>query len=112
VTENARVISSVWASHIPGPRDRLPRQVEEYLEWLAVQRNRPPTTVRAYRQDIAKFVAFLSTAVDTGSPDILEALDRSVLRRYQVELASVLRHPRTRARALVALRSFLRFRLW
>jgi integrase/recombinase XerD len=94
-----------WTDHIPGPRDPLPRQLEEWLEWLSVQRNRPATTVRAYRQDIAKFVAFL----DVRGPDILEGLDRSTLRCYQVELADVLPHPRTRARALVALRSFLRF---
>jgi hypothetical protein len=45
--------------------------------------------VRAYRQDLAKFVAFLSTQVDVGSPDVLEVLDRSVLPRYQVALAVV-----------------------
>jgi site-specific recombinase XerD len=94
-----------WADHIPGPRDPLPRQVEEWLEWLAVQRNRPATTVRAYRQDIAKFVTFL----DVRGPDILEGVDRALLRSYQVELASVLPNPRTRARALVTLRSFLNF---
>ena len=44
-----------------------------------------------------------------GDPDILEALDRAILRRYQMELATVLPHPRTRARALVALRVFPRF---
>lgn len=96
-----------WAKHIPGPRDPLPDQVQQWLEDLAVVRNRPATTVRAYRQDLAKFVAFLS--VDPRSPDPLEAVDRAVLRRYQIELAAVLPHPRTRARALVALRSFLEF---
>jgi len=96
-----------WSTRIPGPRDPLPAQITEYLEWLAVVRNRPATTVRAYRQDLAKFVAFLG--VDPRSPDPLEGVDRSVLRRYQMELAGVLPHPRTRARALVALRSFLRF---
>ena len=96
---------SPWPAHIPGPRDRLPAQIEEWLEWLAVQRNRPATTVRAYRQDISKFVAFL----DVRGPDILEGVDRSVLRRYQLELAAVLPNPRTRARALVTLRSFLNF---
>src|SRR5207245_7914407 len=35
--------------------------------------------------------------------------DRESLRRYQVELAEVLPHPRTRARALVALRRFLAY---
>jgi integrase/recombinase XerD len=99
----------VWAAHIPGPRDPLPAQVEEWLEWLRVLRNRPMTTVRAYRQELAKFVAYLSTLVDVRSPDVFEAVDRAVLRRYQVQLADVLPNPRSRARSLVALRSFLNY---
>ena len=98
-----------WGKRIPGPRDPLPAQVEEWLEWLQVLRNRPMTTVRAYRQELAKFVAYLSTLVDVRSPDMLEALDRGVLRRYQVQLADVLPNPRSRARSLVALRSFLNY---
>jgi hypothetical protein len=39
-----------------------------------------------------------TTQVDLRSPDLLEGLDRGVLRRYQIELAGVLPHPRTRAR--------------
>jgi integrase/recombinase XerD len=83
---------------------------------VAITHRHPPTVERGSLEtgdcrafDLAKFVAFLSTQVDVRSPDILEGVDRSVLRRYQVELAEVLPHPRTRARALVALRSFLRF---
>lgn len=98
-----------WPARIPGPRDQLPAQVVEYLEWLTVVRNRPATTIRTYRQHLAKFVAFLGTNVDLRSPDVLEGLDRAVLRRYQVELAGVLPHPRSRAGALVALRGFLSF---
>jgi integrase/recombinase XerD len=98
-----------WARTIPGPRERLPAQVEEFLEWLEVERNRPLTTVRAYRQDLAKFVAFLATQVDLRSPDLLEGLDRAVLRRYQMELAAALPNPRTRARVLGTLRTFLGF---
>jgi site-specific recombinase XerD len=104
-TSETRSVICSWAAHIPGPRDPLPAQVEEWLEWLSVQRNRPLTTVRAYRQDIAKFVAFL----DVRGPDILEGVDRALLRRYQIELAGVLPNPRTRARVLTALRSFLNF---
>ena len=41
--------------------------------------------------------------------DLCAAVDRSVLRRYQIELADVLPNPRSRARALVALRRFLAY---
>ena len=96
-----------WAGHVPGPGDSLPDQVEQFLDWLRVQRNRPATTVRAYRQDLAKFVAFVRTRPLGES--FASGIDRPLLRRYQIELADVLPNPRSRARALVALRRFLAY---
>jgi integrase/recombinase XerD len=109
VTTLASPHAPAWAAHIPGPHDPMPAPVAKWLEDLAVVRNRPQTTVRAYRQAVAKFVAYLSTLVDLRSPDLLEGVDRSVLRRYQIELANVNPSPRTRNRDLVALRRFLSF---
>ncbi len=40
---------------------------------------------------------------------LLSGVDRPMLRRYQIELADVLPNPRSRARALVALRRFLAY---
>src|SRR5260370_32316657 len=94
-----------WSTRVPGPNDPLPQQVQQFLDWLRIQRNRPASTVRAYRQDLAKFVAFLD-ASSAGSP-VVAAIDRETLRRYQMELAQVLPHAPTRARPLVALRRFL-----
>jgi integrase/recombinase XerD len=94
-----------WAAVVPGPGDPLPDQIEQFLDFLRVQRNRPATTVRAYRQDLAKFVAFMRT--QPLGDDLCAAVDRERLRRYQIELAQVLGHARSRARALVALRRFL-----
>ena len=51
-----------WSTHVPGPNDPLPQQVQQFLDWLRIQRNRPPSTVRAYRQDLAKFVAFIDAS--------------------------------------------------
>jgi integrase/recombinase XerD len=96
-----------WAAEVPGPADALPDQVQQFLDWLRIQRNRPLTTVRAYRQDLAKFVAFMRHRPLAG--DFTAAVDRAALRRYQIELAEVLPNPRTRARALVALRRFLSY---
>lgn len=94
-----------WSTRVAGPRDELPEQVEQFLDWQRIQRNRPATTVRAYRQDLAKFVAFMRGR--GADEDVCSSLDRAVLRRYQIELADVLPNPRSRARALVALRRFL-----
>ena len=96
-----------WAGAVPSPRDELPGRVEDYLDWLRVQRNRPATTVRGYRQDLAKFVAFMRAR--TGDDDVCAHLDRATLGRYQLELADVLPNPRSRARALVTLRRFLAY---
>ena len=96
-----------WAHSVPGPGDPLPHQVEQFLDWLRVQRNRPTTTFRAYRQDLAKFVAYMRAAPIAS--DFCAAIDRNALRRYQIELAQVLPHARSRARALVALRRFLAY---
>ncbi len=94
-----------WAGQVPGPDDPLPDQVQQFLDHLRVQRNRPATTVRAYRYDLAKFVAFARSRAP--GDNLCAGLDRAALRRYQIELAELLPHPRSRARALVALRQFL-----
>src|SRR5207253_5498956 len=96
-----------WAGQVPGPRDPLPDQVEQFLDWQRVQRNRPATTVRAYRQDLAKFVAFMRTRA--LGETFCGPIDRAALRRYQIELADVIPHARSRARALVGLRRFLAY---
>lgn len=96
-----------WVKEIPNPQDPLPDQVQQFLDWIRIQRNRPLTTVRAYRQDLAKFVAFMHRR--PLAAEFTAAVDRAALRRYQIELADVLPNPRTRARALVALRQFLSY---
>jgi len=97
-----------WSAQIPGPHDELPEQIEQFLDQLRIQRNRPLTTVRAYRQDLAKFWAFCRQA---GLPreQFAQGLERAHLRRYQIELAEVLPNPRSRARALVGVRRFLTY---
>src|SRR5438445_13654700 len=96
-----------WSTRVPSPAQPLPDELEQFLDWLRVQRNRPATTVRAYRQDLAKFVAYMRTGPLTD--EFCTGIDRAVLRRYQIELADVLTNPRTRARASVALRRFLAY---
>ncbi|HXZ98938.1 MAG TPA: tyrosine-type recombinase/integrase [Candidatus Binatia bacterium] len=96
-----------WTSQVPGPDQPLPDQVQQFLDHLRIQRNRPATTVRSYRSDLAKFVAFWQSR--WAEQDLCGGLDRGRLRRYQIELADVLPNPRSRARALVALRQFLRY---
>ncbi len=94
----------------------LAAAIEEYLTWLELDRHASLRTTSEYRRDLerfAKFAAHHPTAVG------LEIIDRDLLRGYQRQLARPRQRPdstqaqplapTTRARRLVALRSFLKF---
>jgi len=93
----------------------LSQAISEYLGWLELDRAAARRTVAEYRADLGRFAAFVGG--DDGVPDVA-GLDRELLRAYQRHLARLQTGPRgsrrplavsTRARRLVALRSFLRF---
>ena len=79
---------------------------EEYVGWLRVEANRSENTVRAYEAEIKRLASFLA---QRGHPLQMDALRHEDLRAYQRHLAEVLRSPASRARALVAIRSWLRW---
>ena len=79
---------------------------DEYLGWLQLEANRSPNTVRAYSHDIRRLAGFLAAK---GHSLQMEDLRREDLRAYQRHLASELKSPASRARALVAIRSWLRW---
>ena len=93
----------------------LSQAIAEYLGWLELDRAAARRTVAEYRADLGRFADFAGG--DAGVPDVA-GLDRELLRGYQRHLARLTtsrkgsREPlaaSTRARRLVALRSFLRF---
>jgi len=93
----------------------LSQALAEYLGWLELDRAAARRTVAEYRADLGRFADFAGG--DAGVPDIA-GLDRELLRAYQRHLARLKTGPQgsrrplavsTRARRLVALRSFLRF---
>lgn len=79
---------------------------DEYLSWLQLEANRSRNTVRAYQGELRKFSCFLA-----GHGHSLEMADlrHDDLRAYQRHLALTLKSPASRARALVAVRSWLRW---
>lgn len=78
----------------------------EYIGWLQLEANRSPNTVRAYDGEIRKLLGFLAAA---GHVLTLDQLGHEDLRAYQRHLAGRLKSPASRARALVAIRSWLRW---
>jgi integrase/recombinase XerD len=82
----------------------LPREVEELLSWLAVERGRAPNTLAAYRRDLAAYWEFLQ-----GRRIPLDAVTDRVVEDYLAFLRAAGRAPASVARALVAVRSLHRF---
>ena len=78
----------------------------EYLGWLQLEANRSPNTVRAYDSELRKLIAFLAA---NGHTLVLNELGHEDLRAYQRHLAGRLKGPASRARALVAIRSWLKW---
>ncbi|MDQ6918000.1 MAG: tyrosine-type recombinase/integrase [Candidatus Dormibacteraeota bacterium] len=71
-----------------------------------MEANRSPNTVRAYSHDIRRLAGFLASK---GHSLLMADLRREDLRAYQRYLAGELRSPASRSRALVAIRSWLRW---
>ena len=79
---------------------------DEYIGWLQLEANRSPNTVRAYSSEIRRLLGFLAAK---GHSLTLDGLRHEDLRAYQQHLAGRLKSPASRARALVAIRSWLRW---
>jgi site-specific recombinase XerD len=80
--------------------------IDEYVGWLQMEANRSPNTVRAYRGELRKLGGFLAAR---GHSLRMDDLDHGDLRAYQRHLAETLKSPASRQRALVAVRSWLRW---
>src|SRR5215472_3915200 len=84
----------------------LQAAANEYIGWLQLEANRSPNTVRAYDSELKRLISFLA---ESGHTLQLADLRHEDLRAYQRRLASRLKSPASRARALVAVRSWLRW---
>jgi site-specific recombinase XerD len=94
-----------YAVGLDMPHD-LQAAASEYIGWLQLEANRSPNTVRAYKAELNKLFAFLA---ESGHTNQLADLRHEDLRAYQRRLAERLKSPASRARALVAIRSWLRW---
>ncbi|MHB8779900.1 MAG: site-specific integrase, partial [Candidatus Geothermincolia bacterium] len=74
--------------------------LEEFLNWLAVERSSSPHTISAYRRDVREYVAFLAARdirdADAVTPDDVAAFlratgERGLAARSQARLSSSVR---------------------
>jgi len=87
---------------------RIDSAYEEFLTYLAIERNCAVLTVEAYQSDGRVFLRYLA---EEGVAAEVEAVDRQVLRRYVVWLRGRGLQATTIARRINSLRSFWKY-LW
>jgi integrase/recombinase XerC len=81
-----------------------------FLQFLALNRNVSPHTVRAYESDVSQFLAHLSARRGTKRRDLPpSALDRGAIRDFLGALHAQGQSRASSARKLAAIRTFLRY---
>ncbi|MEW6725339.1 site-specific tyrosine recombinase XerD [Desulforudis sp. 1088] len=80
-------------------------RVRQFLDYLAVERGLSFNTIKAYEQDLKEFCAFLKKRGVTE----LQPEDKGLITAFFGELQHAGKSPKTLARCLSAIRSFLRF---
>ena len=84
--------------------------LKAFLEFLRLNRNASPHTVRAYQSDIAQFLAHAAHLAGTTAAAMKpSALDRSAIRSFLADLHRQGQSRATAARKLAAARTFLRY---
>jgi len=85
-------------------------QLKAFLQFLALNRNASPHTVRAYESDLAQFIDHAAALAGVRRADVRPAhLDRTALRSFLADLHKRRRSRATAARKLAAARTFIRY---
>jgi site-specific recombinase XerD len=88
--------------------DDAPWLLEPFAQQLQWERNLAPTTLTAYRREVARFAGFAAAELDRIGPDAVEPVD---VRAYLAWLHAQGLTAASVQRALAALRTYFRFLL-
>ena len=84
--------------------------LKAFLQFLKLNRNVSPHTVRAYESDLTQFIAHTAAAAGLKRSELTpDALDRAAIRSFLAELHRLRQSRATAARKLAAVRTFLRY---
>ncbi|MCH7521810.1 MAG: site-specific integrase, partial [Candidatus Marinimicrobia bacterium] len=93
---------------MPPEQMLLAQYVDDYLRYIASERNLSPLTAKAYRKDLSDLLDFLGGY----QPEYLASpakLDRVTIRHYLGDLREKGLGPRSTARKLASLKSFFKY---
>ena len=86
--------------------------LKSFLQFLALNRNASPHTVRAYESDLSQFLGHVASTEGVKPRDLVaSSLNRTTLRSFLGELHKLGQSRATAARKLAAARTFLRYLL-
>jgi tyrosine recombinase XerC len=84
--------------------------LKRFLQFLRLNRNASPHTVRAYESDLSQFITHAAAGAGIKRSELTPAqLDRSAIRRFLAELHALGQTRASSARKLAAVRTFLRY---
>jgi integrase/recombinase XerC len=84
--------------------------LKRFLQFLRLNRNASPHTVRAYESDLSQFIAHVAAGAGIKRSELTPAqLNRSAIRRFLGELHALGQTRASAARKLAAVRTFLRY---
>jgi integrase/recombinase XerD len=87
---------------MPSKSDDLDQGIDQYLNYLVVEKGLATTTIDAYASDLAAYTAFLRRQQVTS----IERADMAVILKYVIEMRKKGLGATTRARHLVTIRGF------
>jgi integrase/recombinase XerC len=84
--------------------------LKRFLQFLRLNRNASPHTVRAYESDLSQFIAHAAAGAGIKRSELAPAqLNRAAIRRFLGELHALGQTRASSARKLAAVRTFLRY---
>src|SRR2546430_1913805 len=88
----------------------MQEHLKAFLQFLALNRNASPPTVRAYESDLSQLIAHAAAAAGVRRSELVPAqLDRHALRSFLADVHKQGLTRATAARKLAAARTFLRY---
>ena len=91
------------------PSTLLLDRVEQFLDYLSVERGSPANTISSYRTDLLQFAVYFSRDVDEITTGTFDEIRPTVIAEFAVTLRNSGLKPNSTSRKIAAIRSFFAY---